>query len=103
MLEVHYKHLKNVLNHCISNLSAVYSIFCENPESDFTRNRKLTFETTLKDIICMESDSMNDYSLQTPTVSVFIQARSKFKVIRKLVKISIIKAIGCLLQTVVNY
>lgn len=82
-----YKHLKNVLNHNIKILSQSSSLFCENSESDFTRNRKLNFETVMKNIICMESGSikdelfkLNDYSLETPTASAFIQARSKIKV-----------------------
>ena len=57
-----------------------------NPETDFTRNRKLNFETVLKYMICMESGSLkdelfklNNYSFDTPTSSAFIQARSKIK------------------------
>ena len=48
-----YKHLKNVLFHNIKNLSDVCSIFCVNPDTDFTRNRKLDFETTMKIVLCM--------------------------------------------------
>ena len=36
------------------------SIFCENPEKDFTRNKKLSFQITMKNIICMESSSLKD-------------------------------------------
>lgn len=82
-----YKHLKNVLNHNIKKLSEVSSLFCENPETDFTRNRKLNFETTIKNIICMETGSLkdellklNEYSIESPTTSAFVQARSKIKV-----------------------
>jgi len=82
-----FKHLKNVLNYNIKKMAQSSSIFCENPEKDFTRNRKLDFETLMKLIICMESGSLkdellkfNDYSLSTPSVSAFIQAKSKIKV-----------------------
>lgn len=82
-----YKHLKNVLNYNIKKLSEVSSLFCENAKTDFTRNRKLNFETTVKNIICMEAGSikdellkLNDYSIETPTASAFVQARSKIKV-----------------------
>lgn len=82
-----YKHLKNVLNHNINRISKVSSLFCENSESDFTRHRKLDFETTIKSVICMESGALkdellklNDYSIETPTASAFIQARDKIKV-----------------------
>ena len=43
-----YKYLKNVLFQNIKNLFDVCSIFCVNPDTDFTRNRKLDFETTMK-------------------------------------------------------
>ncbi len=63
------------------------SIFCENPEKDFTRDRKLNFETTMRNVICMESGSLkdellklNDFSIDTPSASAFVQARSKIKV-----------------------
>ena len=82
-----YKHLKNVLNYSIKKMVEVRSIFCENSVTDFTPNRKLTFETTLKNVICMETGSLkdkllklNDFSLKTPTASAFVQARSKIKV-----------------------
>lgn len=82
-----YKHLKNVLDYNIKKMADCPSLFCENPEADFTRNRKLDFETVMKYIICMETGSLNDdllklndFSTETPTASAFIQARSKIKV-----------------------
>ena len=80
------KYLKKVLNEAISIVSNSPSLFVFNPESDFTRNRLLTFETVIKNIICMETGSLkdellklNDYSFSTPTASAFVQARSKIK------------------------
>ena len=80
------KHLKKVLNHAISIVSNSPSLFVFNPETDFTRDRLLTFETVIKNIICMETGSLkdellklNDYSCSTPTVSAFVQARNKIK------------------------
>lgn len=80
------KHLKKVLNHAISIVSNSPSLFVFNPETDFTRDRLLTFETVIKNIICMESGSLrdellklNDHSCSTPTASAFVQARSKIK------------------------
>jgi hypothetical protein len=82
-----FKHLKNVLHHNIKKLADVSSLFVENPESDFTRNRKLDFEETIKNIIYMETGSLkdellklNDFSVDTPSASAFVQARSKIKV-----------------------
>ena len=81
-----YKHLKNVLFHNIKNLSDVCSIFCVNPDTDFTRNRKLDFETTMKIVLCMGASPIkdellkfNDFSIATPSASAFVQARSKIK------------------------
>lgn len=80
------KHLRKILNHAISAVSSSPSLFVVNPESNFTRNRLFTFETIIKNIICMEAGSLkdellklNDYSSFTPTTSAFVQARSKIK------------------------
>ena len=82
-----FKHLKNVLNYNIKKMSECSAIFFENPEKDFTRERILTFEKTIKNVICMGTGSLKDellnlhfHSLDTPTASAFIQARSKIKV-----------------------
>lgn len=76
-----------MLNCSIKKIAEVLSIFCDNSAADFTPNRNFTFETTLKNIICIETGSLkdkllklNDSSLKTPTASVFVQARSKIKV-----------------------
>ena len=76
-----------MLNCSIKKIAEVLSIFCDNSAADFTPNRNFTFETTLKNIICIETGSLkdellklNDFSLKTPTASVFVQARSKIKV-----------------------
>ncbi len=82
-----YKHLKNVLNYYLDKSAQSCSLFCENPETDFTRERMLNFKTTMKNVICLETGSLNDellklndFSIDTPTVSAFVQARSKIKV-----------------------
>lgn len=82
-----FKHLKNVLNYNIKKLNDCASLFCENPDKDFTRNRILNFETVIKNVICMEAGSLKDellklydFSNETPTASAFIQARDKIKV-----------------------
>lgn len=82
-----FNHLKKQLNSCIKVISNSRSLFVENPKSDFIRNRKLDFIAVIKSIICMETGSikdellkLNDYSLDTPTSSAFVQARDKIKV-----------------------
>lgn len=63
------------------------SLFAENPEVDFTRARKLPFDKVVKSILCLEAGSLkdellkyNDYAVDTPTASAFVQARDKIKV-----------------------
>ncbi|MBR5289486.1 MAG: IS4 family transposase [Erysipelotrichaceae bacterium] len=80
------KQLQKKLNTAISIVSDSRSLFVMNPETDFTRDRSLNFETVLRNIICMESGSLkdellklNEHSLSTPTTSAFVQARSKIK------------------------
>ena len=80
------KQLQKKLNTAISIVSDSHSLFVMNPETDFTRDRSLRFETVLRNIICMESGSLkdellklNEHSLSTPTASAFVQARSKIK------------------------
>lgn len=79
--------LKKTLNHCVKTLDNSRSIFVENPNTDFVRNRKLDFTTVINNIIYMEAGSLkdellklNDYSIDTPTASAFIQARDKIKI-----------------------
>ena len=58
--------------------------FVRNPDSDFTRKRKLDFETTVRYLIAMESGSLKKelleffhYNLGTATASAFNQQREK--------------------------
>lgn len=82
-----YKQLRKTLFKIIKTLTDSRSLFIENPETDFTRNRKLPFDTVLKCVLCFEGGNLNDdllkqfdYSLDTPTNSALIQAREKIKV-----------------------
>ena len=81
-----YKHLNKILVNGIKKLSKCSSLFTEK-STDFSRKRKLNFETVIMNIICMEAGSLkdellklNEHSITTPTASAFIQARSKIKV-----------------------
>ena len=82
-----FKHLKKVLNNQLNIINDSSSLFCENPDKDFTRDRKLNMKNTMSNVICMETGSIkeellkiNNYSLSTPTSSAFIQARDKIKI-----------------------
>lgn len=87
LLMNNFRHLKNVLNYHINSMTKSCSLFVENPEVDFSRERKLPFDKTIKSVLYLEAGSLkdellkyNDYAIDTPTVSAFIQARDKIKV-----------------------
>lgn len=78
--------IKQNLEHHIHSITNRPEIFAQSP-LDFSRNRKLTFETTLKIILSFGGQSLSsellsyfDFTLQTPTASAFVQARSKIKI-----------------------
>jgi hypothetical protein len=78
--------IKQNLEHHIHSITNRPEIFAQSP-LDFSRNRKLTFETTLKSILSFGGQSLSsellsyfDFTLQTPTASAFVQVRSKIKI-----------------------
>ena len=54
------KQLRKILDFAISTVSNSPSLFVMNPEKDFTRDRKLNFNTSLRNVIYMESGSLKD-------------------------------------------
>lgn len=80
------KHIKKLLMSEIKNVASQPHNYCSNPDTDFTRTRKLSMEKMLHGIIGMESKSLTNElvdlfhaSAQTPTTSAFIQQRTKIK------------------------
>lgn len=80
------KHIRKILTSEIKKVADNVSLYCENPKSDFIRNRKLPAEVLLKGIIGMESKSLTNElidlfhaSPDMPTSSAFSQQRSKLK------------------------
>lgn len=78
--------LKVTLDNCINELNEIHSMFCKNPESDFTRNRKLSFKEYIQLMIQMQSKSISnelldffEHSLATPSKSAFTQQRYKLQ------------------------
>jgi hypothetical protein len=76
--------IKERLSFLISELAASPELFVRNPGIDFTRNRKLPFETVVRLIITMGGNSLGKellesqgYDVNTPTTSAFIQQREK--------------------------
>jgi hypothetical protein len=76
--------VKEILSHIIKTLSDDPSVFLQNPSKDFSRNRKLSFESIIKLMIGMGGNSLCkelydwfDYSEDTASVSAFVQQRNK--------------------------
>ena len=76
--------VKEILSHIISTISDDPSDFLQNPSKDFTRNRKLSFETIIKMMIGMGGNSLCkeiydwfNYAEDTASVSAFVQQRNK--------------------------
>lgn len=76
--------IKKYLNESISELDNISSLFLQNPEKDFTRNRKLDFKTMVEILLTMGGQNlkleiMNYFSFDndTPTASAFVQQRHK--------------------------
>ena len=78
--------IKKNLIRMIKKMSRNPKDFVQNPEKDFTRNRKLSFESMVNFILAMNGNSlykelMNDfnYDAKTTSTSAFIQQRSKIR------------------------
>ena len=78
--------LKSTLDNCIAELEEIHFMFCEHPESDFTRNRKLSLRDYIHLMLQMQSKSVSneildffEHSLSAPTKSAFCQQRYKLQ------------------------
>lgn len=80
----HPDSVKSSLYSIIDDMSARAELFVKNPGIDFTRNRKLPFDTLVKMLIAMGGNSLNKEMLEAfefdenlATTSAFIQRREK--------------------------
>lgn len=80
------KHIKKLLLSEIEAVANKSDGYCYDPKRDFSRMRKLSFETVIKSIIGMESKSLTNElidifkaSPDMPSSSAFVQQRSKIK------------------------
>jgi len=76
--------VKKKLISLVREMSASPSLFVKNPEKDFTRERKLPFETMLRILlsmggnsICKELMEAQGYHASTATTAAFVQQRNK--------------------------
>jgi hypothetical protein len=76
--------LKEKLTFLIREMSVAPAPYVKNPESDFTRKKKLPFETVMQLLISMGGNSLykelleaQGYNVNTATTSAFVQQRNK--------------------------
>ena len=76
--------IKDNLEKQLMDLNEVRWLFTSNPERDFTRNRKLDFQETIRILLSIGGKSLNlelldyfDYDVKTVTKSAFVQRREK--------------------------
>lgn len=76
--------LKHWLQTIIGKMQKSPSEFVKNPDKDFTRNRKLSFEKVMLTLISMGGGSISkelldagSYNAKIPTTSAFVQQRDK--------------------------
>lgn len=80
------KHIKELLLSEIKATANHSDKYCYEPQRNFSRTRKLSFETVIKSIIGMESKSLTNElidifnsSTDMPSASAFVQQRTKIK------------------------
>jgi hypothetical protein len=84
MVDHFISNTREVLFNTIKKVEQCRSLFLLNPESDFTRKRKIDFETFIKMTLSMGGSSLKkelldyfDFSADTPGVSAYNQQRAK--------------------------
>ena len=83
----HAKTVKNRLESIIKDITKNSHLYVKNPEKDFTRNRKLSFEEMFKILLSIGGNSLKielmeyfSYDVKKiATTSAFIQQREKIK------------------------
>jgi len=86
MAHIFLSNLKTTLDNCIAELDEIHFMFCKNPESDFTRNRKISFHDYIQFMLQMQSKSVSneildffEHSISAPSKSAFTQQRYKLQ------------------------
>ena len=76
--------LKHSLDTYIAETDQLHSLFCKNPQSDFTRDRKITFQHYLKFMIQLQSKSLPNevmdyfgHRVDSPAKSALVQQKCK--------------------------
>jgi hypothetical protein len=84
LMNQHPTSVKETLTSLIKEMAASPALFVTDPERDFTRKRKLPFDTVIQLLLSMGGNSLNKelleaqgYSINTATVAAFVQQRDK--------------------------
>lgn len=80
-------YVRHILNGIITRMSNNPSQFANNPDTDFKRNRKISFTNLVNMLLSFGGNSLNkelyDYykqiDIETPTASALVQQRNKLK------------------------
>ena len=85
-MKSYVQYVKDKLMESIQTLGTLKNMYIEREGKDFTRNRKLSFETVVKLILEMEGKTLDhelrrhfSFSLDMPSVSAFVQRRRSTK------------------------
>ena len=68
MAHIFLSQLKTVLNNYIDELEQIHFLFSRNPETDFTRKRKLTFKEYIQFMLLMQGKTVSNEILDFFTV-----------------------------------
>ena len=69
MAHIFLSQLKTVLNNCIDELEQIHFLFSRNPETDFTRKRKLTFKEYIQFMLLMQGKTVSNEILDFSAIS----------------------------------
>lgn len=82
------KYVKSTLSKLIDKMATEPKLYVNNPTTDFTRKRKLSFETVMYLMLSMGGNSLSSefmeyfkYNVDMPSTSAFIQQRDKIKLL----------------------
>lgn len=88
MADTFLRDLRQALNLCIAEVDEIHSLFCQNPQTDFSRNRKISFADYCNFMIQLQSKSLPNelmdyfgHTMNAPTTSAFVQ--QKYKVLEE--------------------
>ena len=83
-MKKHHEFVKDTLLNCIAQMDSCRELYAKNPKKDFTRNRKLSFQTLITLLLYTGGNSIAKelfeyfgYDVDTVSSSAFVQQREK--------------------------